>query len=109
MAIRDADLLPGIKADLEDLRERVERLERELAAQQGDAVEPQSRVGRLPGEIDKEPLRAAVRQMMVRKGIPLDPPSWTPQDLQEEMVQAGVRPEERLGNSILAQMRGYEP
>jgi len=108
MAITDADLLPGIKADLEDLRERVERLERELASQPSGTEEPRAAVRRLPGVIDKEPLRAAVREMMVRKGIPLEPPSWTPEELQDEMIRAGVRPEERIGNRILARMRGYE-
>ncbi len=92
-----------IREEMAELRERIERLERNAGGSRSAPVVP-----RLPGEVDKEAMRPAVDAMLRDLGIPPGVPRRTPQEAQEQMVRAGVRPEERLGNSILSKMRGYE-
>ena len=98
----------GTVQELADLRERVEHLE--------EAVEALLRTGtsapkdgfRWPGEVDKEKIRPVVLAAMRAMGLSTDPPTVTPQEIREQMIREGVRPEERLGNSILEEMRGYK-
>ena len=43
------------------------------------------------------------------RGLPHGPPTMSAEEVRALMVREGLRPEDRVANTILAEMRGYKP
>jgi hypothetical protein len=87
--------LAAVRRELSAMKARIERLE-----QRTPAAEP-----------DWPPRLGAAftqRQGEARQALHLHPPPATPAQIRAMLVEAGVRPEDRVASSLLAQMRGSE-
>jgi len=107
-----AKAVASLEKEVAELRERVEQIEQEMQQQKALATPAeaqltwQDRVWWRPGE-NREKLREIGLASLRKMGLSDEPPDYTAEDLQEQMIREGVRPEDRIANTILEEMRGY--
>ncbi len=96
-----------IRQEIAELRERLQRLERTVDLLDDEETHwPWEK--HLPSWwrfSDKKALRPIVEETFRKMGVP-DEPTLTPPELQQRMIEHGVKPEDRVFNSTLDEMRG---
>ena len=58
---------------------------------------------------DRAKLRCQIEAERKALGLPTGPPTMSAKEVRDLMVREGLRPEDRVANTILAEMRGYKP
>ena len=100
-----------LEAEVVDLRQRITRVEEQLARLVGpDPGAPESALRRAVRRagyevVDSEAIRPSLRNAFAKMGILHVDPTLTPQRLRERMRQRGLRPEDRVFNSTREEMR----
>ena len=102
-------VLVKLEKEVADLRERVERLEQVAAEPAADERVRQPWEAHLPPYlqlVDGRTLKPLFVQALREAGFDPKPPAISPEELQAAMVAEGLDPDARVGNTILAEMRG---
>lgn len=97
-----------LKREIDELRERVDALERDAGEANGCARPREGWKASLPPWIelvDGRTLVPLMERVLREMGIDPSHPGITAQELREQMIRDGVDPAERMGNTILEQMR----